>query len=132
MKIVSGFDEKTIDFIAKNCGAKSVKSAANYIRVPFIGGAGFVCEIIDGTCFFAGTKCKKHFRLYEMAVLESEQKKGYGTAMIYRIKKICADSGLKKITLRTSKEESAINFYRKFNCKIIGEKDGDWEVEIPV
>lgn len=38
MKIVRGFDEKTVDDIARSCGADSVKNSIAYLRVPFIGG----------------------------------------------------------------------------------------------
>lgn len=49
-----------------------------------------------------------------------------------RIKGICRENGLEKITFRTSKEESAINFYRKMGGVVVGEKGNDWEVEIKV
>lgn len=133
MKIKQGFDKDTVNQIAKNCGSACVKDTISYITAPFIrGGAGFRCEIIDGVAFFAGTLCKKHFRLYEMAVLESEQKKGYGRLMVMRMKKLCSDHGVEKITLRTSKAEGAINFYYRVGGKIVGEKGEDWEVEITV
>lgn len=133
MKIVRGFDTTKVDSIAKNCGADSVKNSVSYLGVPFIsGGRGFVCEIIDDVAFFAGTMCKKHFRLYEMAVDKGSQGSGYGTAMIMRMKQLCRKAGAEKITLRTSKEESAINFYYRIGGRIVGEKGNDYEVEIKV
>lgn len=131
MKIVSGFDEKIVGEIARGCGAKSVKSSISYIGAPFISGnKGFVCEVFDGVGFFAGTMCKKHFRLYELAVKEEEHGKGYGRAMIMRIKQLCRKHGAEKITLRTSKSETAIDFYKKIGGTIVGEKGDDYEVEI--
>ena len=132
MKIARGFNAKVIDDIAKNCGADSVKNTISYLRVPFIGGAGFVCEIFDDVAFFAGTMCKKHFRLYEMAVREDYQRKGYGRAMILRMRQLCQKAGVEKITLRTSKNETAIQFYKKLGGRIVGEKDNDYEVEFTV
>lgn len=91
-----------------------------------------MCEIFDDVGFFAGTMCRKHFRLYELAVKEGAHGGGYGTAMIMRIKQLCQKHGAEKITLRTSKDESAIEFYKKIGGTIVGVKDNDFEVEIRV
>ena len=131
MKIVRGFDEKTVAEIAKECGSKSVKGSVSFLGAPYIsGGKGFVCEVFDDVAFYAGTMCKKHFRLYEMAVRKDAQGRGYGTAMVARMKALCARSGAEKITLRTSREETAIEFYGRVGGVITGSKGGDYEVEI--
>lgn len=131
MNIQNGYDAKTISRIAKASGAYSVKEAATYLRVPcYRAGGRFLCEVIDDVAFYAGSFGKTHFRLYEMAVIEDKQREGYGTFMIMRIKQLCQKKGIPKITLRTSKEETAIDFYRRQGGKIVGEKDNDWEVEI--
>lgn len=133
MNITSGFDVKAVEDIARNCGARSVKGSIQYLRLPFYrGGNSFICEVFDGVAFFAGTMCKKHFRLYEMAVKTEVQKKGYGKIMVIRMKQLCKKKGAEKITLRTSKEETAIEFYKKVGGRITGEKDNDYEVEITV
>lgn len=133
MKIKCKFDAEAVDRIARTSEAESVKGAANYLQIPFIGGAkGFRCEIIDDCAFFAGNLCKKHFRLYEMAVEKESQRNGYGSFMIHRMKKLCKENGIGKITCRTSKQETAIMFYKKHGGIIVGEKDGDYEVEIKV
>lgn len=133
MKIVRGFSRANVEDIAKNCGADSVKKSISYIGAPFISGnEGFICETFDDVGFFAGTMCKKHFRLYEIAVKEEAHGNGYGKAMILRIKQLCRENGVQKITLRTSKKETAIFFYRRMGGIIVGEKKGDYEVEIKV
>ena len=133
MKVVRGFDKAKVEDIAKNCGADSVEKSVSYISAPFISGnKGFICELFDDVGFFAGTMCKKHFRLYEIAVKEEAHGNGYGKAMILRISQLCRKSGVEKITLRTSKKESAIDFYRRIGGIIVGEKKGDYEVEIKV
>lgn len=133
MNIVSGFNPKIINDIAKSSGANSVKNAVTYLRVPaFRGGGKFKCEVIDEVAFFAGMICKNHFRLYETAVKKEAQGKGYGTIIINRIKTICKKHCLSKITFRTSKEEKAVDFYRHFGATIIGTKDNDYEMEIRV
>lgn len=131
MNVNKEFDSKIINNIARNCGEKSVEKSIDYLRIPFYRNKeSFKCEIIDDVAFFAGTMCKKHFRLYEMAVLKEFQGKGYGRIMILRIKKICTKYNVDKITLRTSKSGNALGFYLKNNATIVGEKDNDWEVEI--
>lgn len=133
MKIEKGFDAEKVKRISRASGAESVKDAANYLRIPFIGGGqGFRCEIIDDVAFFAGNLCKKHFRLYEMAVDKEHQRKGYGTIMLLRMKQLCSRNNIEKITCRTSKNETAIIFYMKHGGRIVGEKGNDYEVEIRV
>ncbi len=133
MKFVRGFDKEVIDRIAKASEAESTKDAANWLTVPYISGAkGFICEVVDDVAFYAGVMGKKHFRLYEICVEKASQHKGYGSAMLNRIKALCITRGVNKITFRTSKQETAIDFYRKHNATIVGEKENDWEVEIKV
>ena len=133
MKIVVGYNKDLIKEIAKNCGSKNVKSTYSYLDVMNYHSKGkFRCEIIDECAFFAGLMAKDHFRLIETAVKEDAHKKGYGTAIMIRMKKLCKDNNLSKITLRTSKEETAVNFFRKQGGIITGEKGNDYEMEIKV
>jgi ribosomal protein S18 acetylase RimI-like enzyme len=127
--IRKGFDKEKIEEIAKACGADSVKKSISYISAPFLR-SKLYCEVVDNVGFFAGSIGKKHFRLYELAVKKDFQHKGYGSILLGRIKKICREKNLEKITLRTSRDETAIKFYRRFGAKIVGIKDNDYEVEI--
>lgn len=131
MKFTPCSDLRKIDKIAKASEAASTKNAIQYLRVNYISGAkGYICETVDDIAFYAGVMGKKHFRLYEIAVEKAYQHQGYGTAMMDRIKALCITRGVSKITLRTSKQETAIDFYRKYKAAIVGEKNNDWEVEI--
>lgn len=133
MKIINKYDAKIIDEICKASGADSVKNATTYLRVPaFRCDKNFKCEIIDDVAFFAGVVCKKHFRLYETAVKSEFQKRGYGTLIINRIKKICKENNLSKITFRTSMSENAVDFYRHYGAIITGIKNNDYEMEMRV
>lgn len=133
MKIISKYDKELIKDIAKNCGSKNVKSTYSYLDVAnYQAKEKFRCEIIDDCAFFAGIVCKKHFRLIETAVKEECQKKGYGKILLLRMKLLCQRNNLDKITLRTSKQETAVNFFRKNGGIIIGEKGNDYEMEIKV
>lgn len=131
MKIVKKYDKETIKKIVKNCGSKNVKNTYSYLDViNYRSKEKFYCEILDDVAFFAGTIGKKHFRLIECAVDSENQKKGYGKLLIYRIKSLCKNCNLNKITLRTSKEENAVYFFLKMGGNIIGEKDNDYEMEL--
>lgn len=131
MTVRRGFNKEIVYGIAKECGSAVVKKTVSYISAPFISGSEkFICEVIDDCAFWAASVCKKHLRLYEMAVKQEKQKQGYGKAMILRMKKVCRENGLEKITLRTSKTEGAMGFYAKNGGTIVGEKGDDYEVEI--
>ena len=133
MKIVQKYDREVIKEIAKGCGSKNVKSTYSYLDVAnYHSKDKFKCEIIDGCAFFAGLMAKHHFRLIETAVKEEAQKKGYGSLIIMRMKMLCIKNNLSKITLRTSKEENAVNFFRKHGAVIVGEKGNDYEREIKI
>lgn len=133
MKIVQKYDKEIIKDICKNCGSKNVKSTYSYLDVMnYHSKDKFRCEIIDNSAFFAGLIGKEHFRLIETAVKEDSQRKGYGTAIMIRMKKLCKENNLNKITLRTSKEETAVEFFKKNGGVIIGEKGNDFEMEIKV
>lgn len=133
MKIIQKYDKEIIKDIAKNCGSKNVKSTYSYLDVMNYHSKGkFRCEILDNSAFFAGVIAKEHFRLIETAVKQDCQRKGYGTAIMIRMKKLCKENNLNKITLRTSKEETAVEFFKKNGGVIIGEKGNDFEMEIKV
>ena len=125
VKVRIGYDEEKIKEIARESGSKAVKESVAYLRVANHQNRLY-CEIWNEEAFFAVTFGKSHTRLYEMAVKESGQRKGYGRAMITRMKQL----GQNKITLRTAKDETAIDFYRKLGGRITGETGTDYEVEI--
>ena len=131
MKITRKYDKELIKQIAKNCGSKNVRNTYSYLDVVnYHSKDKFKCEIIDDCAFFAGTMAKDHFRLIETAVKKECQRKGYGTAIMIRMRKLCEENNLTKITLRTSKEETAVNFFKKQGGTITGEKGNDYEMEI--
>ena len=133
MKIRTEYDEKTVERIARNCDSKSVRDGVAFLRKSaFETPEKFYCEIIDEVCFFAGYVGKESFRLYEIAVENEYKGRGYGRIMMFRLRKLCSKKGISKITLRTSKDENAVSFYRKFGGKITGQKKNDWEMELKV
>ena len=134
MRIVSGFNEKIVEGIARQSGSKSVKSSIAYLRrANYYNPEKFACEVIDDVAFFAGDICKTHFRLLEIAVVEEYQRKHYGSLCMFRIKAICKANNLTKITLRVAKDnDKALAFYKKYGLKVVGDKGEDWEAEIPV
>lgn len=133
MKIEKQFDEKKVEYIARNCGSKSVKQSIVYLRrAHYNNPSKFVCVIVDDCAFYAGTICKSHFRLLELAVMEDEHRKGYGRILIGLMRQLCKQNGLEKITFRTSRKEDALYFYEKMGAKIVKIKDEDFEMELPM
>lgn len=134
VKINHVFDFDIIENIIKQAGSSSLKKEASYLqRAKFFAKGKFKCGIISGDVgFYAGTAGKSHFRLVSIAVVEQHHGKGYGTAMMFELIEQCRRRGIKKITLRTNKHETAVNFYKKFGGKIVGTNGDDWEMEIPI
>lgn len=134
MKIDHVFDFRTIEQIIKQAGSPSLKKEASYLQTAkFFGKGKFKCGVIEGGLgFYAGTAGKSHFRLVSIAVAKQHHGKGYGTAMMFELIEQCRRRGIKKITLRTNKHETAANFYKKFGGKIVGTNGDDWEMEIPI
>ena len=133
MKVKRGFNEPEVLEIARNCGSKSVKGSIAWLRrAHFNNPDKFICEIADGVAFWAADICKTHMRLYEIAVREDCHGKGYGKAMLMRMLKVCKEKNLSRITFRTAKDETAVEFYKRFGGVITGDKGNDWEMEIRV
>lgn len=133
LKIVVGFNEKVIGDIAKDCNSASVKKSIAWLRrAHFNNPDKFICEVIDNVAFWAADICRKHMRLYEIAVKSGNQRAGYGRMMVFRMLKICQEKGLEKITFRAAKNETAVEFYKKLGATITGEKGEDWEMELKV
>ncbi len=124
-------DIKKAEQIAKESGSEAVNN--QYLRkAKFNGGKNFAIEFIGEVGFYAGIYGKNHFRLIEIAVKKSEQGKGYGKKLLQRIAYQCRKRGIHKITLRTRKNESAKDFYKKYGGKITGTIDDDYEMEIKI
>jgi len=131
LRIERKFDEKVVEDIARKCGSKSVRQSIAWLRRAHYNNPDkFVCEILDGVAFWAADICKTHMRLYEIAVREDIQRGGYGRAMMVRMFKTCKANKLNRITFRTAKDETALEFYKKFGAIVVGDKGEDWEVEI--
>lgn len=124
------FDIELIKRVSKNCGSASVKTAPSYLSsLRYWSQEKFFGFTVDGVCFCFGSFAKKHFRLAEIAVEKGRQGEGYGTFMMNMLESECQKRGVHKITLRTSKEETAYRFYMKRGGQVVGEKNGDYEME---
>lgn len=127
------FDEPVMRRIGKASGSKSVNETIAWLRRGhYVNPDKFKCEIFDDVAFWAGSICKSHFRLYEIAVSKEHQRRGIGRMMIDRIKTMCRSHNLDKITLRTAKNEPAVEFYKAVGGIVVGDKGNDWEVEIKI
>lgn len=83
------------------------------------------------TCaFYYGNVAKDHFRLVALAVDSDHQGFGFGSMMLLRIIKRCEENGLHRITFRTHKLGKALSWWLKQGARIVGSKDGDYEMLI--
>lgn len=62
--------------------------------------------------FYFGNKAKTHFNLCEIAIVKEKQNRGYGTALLKRIKNICKENNINTITLRARKGSPAEKWWR--------------------
>ncbi len=133
VKFTRGYKPKEVRDIIRASGSPSLLAEEPYLRrAKFYGKDKFICEMIENKAFYAGTVAKTHFRLVGIAVSKEAQGRGYGTVMMKRIIAICRKRGLKTITLRTNRNETAANFYKKFGGKVVGVKENDYEMEVRV
>ena len=127
------YDLDLFKSIARDCGSPALAKETGYLdRARFFAKDKFIAEAISDFAFYAGTIGKKHFRLIEIVVRKDQQHKGYGTLMMKRIIRLCRKRKLEKITLRTSRNETAVDFYRRFGGEITGINGDDYEMEIRV
>lgn len=130
MKIYNDFDEKLYIDIAKATNVKQTIADVRFAKKVEHFGKSIYAERIDEEAWLLGYSNKDSFRIIGMATRESAQGKGYGTILLRRLINHCRKNGIKKITTRTL---SGVGFYRKkANAKIVGEKDGDYLLEITI
>ena len=117
--------------ISKNCGSVAAKKSFEYLRIMFYHNVNKVfSEYVDGVAYYVCCLMKNKIRVIEIAVSEQYQRKGIGTKMIERIKKVAEAKGINKITLRTSSDETAFMFYQKLGFKDVGMNGNDIEMEL--
>ena len=133
MKIEYGFNEEKAVGIAKKCGSATTRKNVRYLRAINYFNKGddchFYCEFFDDVAFVAFTINDTHIRLYEIAVVQEQQGKGYGRFMFRRLEKIAKLKDIHKITLRVAKDSKAVNFYKRNGAKIVGSIGEDYKME---
>lgn len=127
------YNEQKVKRIAKAAESPAIKGAAGYISfLRYHSKEKCFCFIVDDTAFLFGTFAKNHFRLSEIAVEKSNQKKGYGSFMLSLLFEECAKRGISTITLRTSKQEKAHLWYKKLGAEYTGTKGDDYEMRFVI
>ena len=127
------FDENEVKNIAKMSEGSAVISSIAYLRkARFDSPKKFICEILNDVAFWAGTICKDHLRMYEVAVVKAEQGNHYGKACLDRMRKCCKDNGLSVITFRTAKGGRALSFFLKNGAVPVGVTGQDYEMELKI
>ena len=127
----SGGDWQLIKAICQGCGSKTIKQTFGYLqRLAYFDKSKLIFDIFDDGAFFAGTRNKNHVRVIAIAVLQSNQRGGMGKAIMYHEMRKARAWGISEITLRTSKKEHGIHFWKAMGAVITGEKGEDWEMRL--
>lgn len=119
--------------ICYGCGSPTMKCTWSYLRVSDKFCKRVLSEVSeDGTAFYYATLSKAHARLIGIAVNSSEQRKGIGKKVLFRLLSQLKSLGLYKLTLRTSSHEDAQFFWLFVGAVIVGydPKSEDYEMEI--
>lgn len=124
------YDDPIVRDVSYDCGSASVRSAYAYIRAVAFRNRRWLCEALGNVGYYFGYFGRSHFRLVEIAVRSGEQGKGHGSAMIRRLVQRCRREGADRITLRCSVDEGNWPFYVLQGFCIVGERDGDYEMEL--
>lgn len=124
------WDDPLVRDVSYDCGSDSVRSAYSYIRAVAFRNSRWLCEALGNVGYYFGYFGRSHFRLVEIAVRSGEQGNGYGSAILGRIVQRCRKEGAERITLRCSIGEGNWPFYVMHGFCIVGEKAGDYEMEL--
>lgn len=90
-----------------------------------------VCDIFNVTdAFFFGCYGKSHLSCVGIAVKDSAKGCGLATSIVaYETAKARA-AGLRRMTLSTPINESAVEFWKKVGAKITGKGKDEWQMEM--
>ena len=125
----SAEDDQLIRKICFGCGSKAIQGSRGFIqRMCYLHPNEIIFDIFDDKAFFFGWRGRQHVRCIAIAVLEEFQHDGIGKEIIFFETQKAVQLGINKMTLRTSKIESGVNFWLSVGTKIVGEKDLDWEM----
>jgi GNAT superfamily N-acetyltransferase len=128
-----GYDDKTAKAICYDCGSPVSKAAYNYFRTALHYSPDKVwAEMLDDKALYFATRAKNHVRLIEIAVRSSEQGRGVGKEVLFRLLSRMKRAGLYKLTFRTPIVEEAQNFWLHLGARIIDVKGEDYEMELTI
>lgn len=119
--------------ICKNSGSRALNGTFEYLRVLFYFNKDkVVSEFIPDVAYYVAQVGKDKIRLVDLGVSLEQQRKGIGSLLIKRVVDLAKSKGLKKITLRTSSEETAFMFYQKLGFKDVALNKNDIEMELKI
>lgn len=125
-------DYKILHDICYSCSSGVLKKTYVYIRrCVYMHPNKTVCDIFNGTdAFFLGVYGKSHLRGVGIAVKDTAKGCGLATSIVaYEIAKARA-AGLRRMTLSTPINESAVEFWKKVGARIIGKGKDEWQMEM--
>lgn len=119
--------------IMRNSGSEATIRNINFMRASYFYYEGrMLFGLIPGIGFYFAGKGKKHVRLIELAIAETQQGKGYGTMLLNDLIRRTKAVGVKKITMRTPRKETAVYFWQKKGAVLKGITGDDYEMELDV
>lgn len=125
--------DERVRAICYGCGSPTMKHTWSYLRVSDKFCKRVLAEVReDGAAFYYATVSKTHARLIGIAVKDSEQRKGLGGKVLFRLLSQLKAVGVYKLTMRTSSHEEAQFFWLSVGAVITDydPKSEDYEMEI--
>jgi len=127
------YDSTIAKGICYDCGSPVSKAAYNYFRAAIHNAPGKVwSEMYGDKALYFATIAKDHARLIEIAVRSSEQGRGIGKKVLFRLLSRMKASRLYKLTFRTPISEEAQYFWLHLGARIVDVKQDDYEMELTI
>ncbi len=129
MIIKKKFDQKALEAIARESGSKQAVKDVSYARFAFYHSnpSKHYCEYIEGVSFILGKYTQDGFAMIGMATAEQHKRQGHASNLLLRLLCKCSEKGIKKIKTRTL---SGVEFYRGHGFRIVGQREGDYLMEL--
>lgn len=124
------YDEDLIKDISRNCGSKSIQEGYAYYRtMRHFNPEKFWYDYYEDKGYYIASRGKKHVRLIGIAVRSECQGQGIGKILFSKLILRAKQTGLSKVTFRTSIYERAQDFYARIGCNVVGLNGDDFEME---
>lgn len=130
MKIYRDFNEKACTRVARLSGVKQCYDDVRYARLMYHYKPSQLYCLRSELFFLLGCLSSRTLRIIGIAVIESEQRKGWGKRLLKQaIQDAKARGGVNLITTLT---ESGADFYAKQGFDIVGTKGREYIMQLKI